>query len=199
MNDKQFLKDLYKKAEKYGIKITIVDSEYIKFADESINCGGYFDSEAKELKVAKGKSKAEYLGLLAHESSHMDQWIENAFIWDKLSHGYTIFFQWLEDKKIVKREILEEAVQDVIRLEKDCEVRAVKKIKKYNLPIDLKTYIRKANSYLFYYLHVFETRKWIPKVYAYKDVYLNAPSVFKKKYEKIPVRLKAALKRCSKQ
>ena len=108
---------------------------------------------------------------------------------------WTHFFQWLLEKKIVKREVLLESVQDVIALELDCEKRAIAKIKKYNLPINLEEYCRKANAYLFSHLYLLEVRKWIPRIYSNKNTWMSSPKTLKKEYKNIPRKLYAAFKK----
>jgi hypothetical protein len=45
-------------------------------------------------------------------------------------------------------------------VEIDCEKRTARKILDLNLNIDLTQYIKKANTYLFYYSVLLETKKW---------------------------------------
>lgn len=183
------LSDIKAKAKKHGIKVVMKKAALVYPEGESIGCAGYFDSENKILAVATGCNKTDWLGILAHEASHMDQWIESEYLWKKLMHSYDLFFLWLDYKMIVKAEYLQEAVADIIRLEKDCEIRAIEKIKKYNLPICLETYSRKANAYLFAYLFFLERKKWVPKIYSGEAVWSKAPMRFKDTYDKIPDRL----------
>lgn len=189
MYEKLF-EDIRKKAKLHGIKIKInKNSSTIYIDDEKTRVAGYFDSEEKVLAVAAKMDTKDWVSTFIHESCHMDQWIENTFMWDKLSHGYALFFDWLTNKKIVKREVLEECVQDIIRLEKDCEIRSVAKIKKYGIDIDVKRYIKIANSYLYAYLYFLEVKKWIPKIYSFEEVWQTAPSRFPKEHKKIPIKL----------
>jgi hypothetical protein len=190
-----FINDLYKKAEKHKIKIQLSHSKLVFAKGETAGCGGYFDSEHKILAVATDYPKSKWLSILIHESSHLDQWIEDKFHWEKWTHGHTLFFQWLLEKKIVKREVLLESVQDVIALELDCEKRAIAKIKKYNLPINLEEYCRKANAYLFSHLYLLEVRKWIPRIYSNKNTWMSSPKTLKKEYKNIPRKLYAAFKK----
>jgi hypothetical protein len=195
MDKNKLLSDIKAKAKKHGVKIILRKSDMVYSPGESIGCAGYFDSDEKVLAVATKCIDSEWLGILAHEASHMEQWIENRFMWEKLNHGYQLFFDWLEGKTIVKREYLEEAVSDIIRLEKDCELRAIEKISQYNLPICIDTYSRKANAYLFAYLYFLEIRKWIPKIYSAERVWSKAPARFRNHYTQIPVKLHQEFKR----
>ena len=110
------------------------------------------------------------------------------------SVGYTLFFEWLGGK-IVIREHLEEAVQDIIRLELDCELRTLKKIEKYKLPVHPIQYKKKANVYLYSYLYMLETRKWIHQIYSHNELWKAAPSCLRKEYKSIPKRLHMEFKK----
>lgn len=184
----KFLEDIKTKAKQHGVKVIIKNTPFVKYGEESL-CAGYFCSESKTLVVGKQKDDADTIGLLAHESSHMDQWIEDKYLWEKLAVGYSLFFSWLEEGKIIKREHLEEAVQDIIRLEKDCEQRAIAKMLKYDIKIDYERYKRRANAYLYAYLFFLEKKKWIPKIYDDKEVWSTAPQKFPKEHKKIPQKL----------
>lgn len=195
----KLLSDTRKIARNNDIKIRISKADYIVDNDSTSKSIGYFDGEGRELACSNYNEDESFIKNFVHESCHMDQFLNDKFLWAKCEPGYNIFFEWLEDKKIFKREVLEESVQDIIRLEKDCEMRSVAKIKKYNLPIDIDHYIRSANAYLYGYLFFLEQKKWIPAIYAELDVTECASSRFAKSYDKIPKRLHAAFKRKLKQ
>lgn len=191
----KLLADSRKIARQNDIKIRISKAKYIHDADSDSKCIGYFDSEGGELASSNYNDFDVFIRNFVHESCHMDQFLKDKFLWEKCSPGYDIFFQWLEDKKIVKREVLEEAVQDIIRLEKDCEIRSIAKINKYKLPIDVTDYIKRANAYLYGYLFFLEQKKWLPAIYNNPDVVTVSPGRFPKEYKKIPRKLYVLFKR----
>jgi len=192
--NERFIEHTMNSCKKNGVKVILVEDKHVLYGEEKEKTGGYFSSDPPELAVATKLSRANFYGLLAHESSHMDQWIQNTYLWDKCSYGYGLFFEWLSGK-IVKREHLEEAVQDIIRLELDCEIRAIAKIEKYKLPINKTDYIQKANTYLYSYLHMINTRKWISKPYTKSGIWKLASTRLKKKYDILPKRLERAFKK----
>lgn len=196
---KKFISDVKKTAKANQIKIRISKKEFVVPAGETIACAGYFDSEARVLAFSAQGNEADWLGVLAHESCHMDQFLYDGFLWDKCNPGYGAFFHWLEGKDTVTKERLGESVQDIIRLEKDCEQRTVLKIKKYGLPIDIPVYIKKANCYLYAYLYFLEKKRWIPKIYESEKVWSLSPSTFKSEYKKIPVKLYKAFEKNARQ
>ena len=189
----KFIQDIKAKAEKHGVEVRMVDAKLVYAEGETVGCAGYFCSERKVLAIAMQHKRHEWLGLLAHESSHMDQWVERPYIWKKLGLGYDLFFEWL-DGGIKKREDLEEAVQDIIRLEKDCEERAIRKMLNYNLPVNVERYKRRANAYMYAYLYFLETRKWVPRIYSRPEVWSKSPVRFPRGYKKIPRGLHTAFK-----
>lgn len=190
---KRFMCDLRKIARRNEVELRFQRKKLVRDDDYASESLGYFGDTV--LSVACNNPFDTVMGIMVHESCHMDQSIEDTFLWDKCSAGYTVFFQWLEDKKIVKREVLEESVQDIIRLELDCEKRSVKKILKYGLPINVEEYIQKANAYLYGYLFFLEKKKWIPEIYTDQSVYNLAQTEFQKSYTKIPGKLRKAFEK----
>lgn len=190
-----FIKDVRKTARANAVTIKLPKTKYVYDEGDPTPSGGFFQSEGPTLVVGTGTSTKKWISVLVHESCHMDQYIEDQFLWEKCSPGYEVFFDWMWNKNsIVKENILEEAVQDIIRLELDCEKRSIKKIKQYNLPIDISLYIKGANVYLYSYLYMLEVRKWIPSIYTSCDVTQKASTKFSSSYTKIPRRLERAFK-----
>lgn len=196
---KRFLKDTRAIARDNNIKIRITKDEFIYDAESSSKSIGYFDSEGRELASSNFNDFPVFVRNFIHETCHMDQFLYNPYLWSKCSPGYDVFFHWLETKSIYNREVIEEAMYDIIRLEKDCEFRSIAKIKKYALPIDIKDYIKRANAYLYGYLFFFEKRKWIPAVYQNPDILKHVPTRIPKEYKKIPRKLHAAFNRYLKE
>lgn len=187
---KRMLADIRAVARKNGVKLYFSKKERIKC--DNVFVSGYFDDIKKVVAVSQFNDFTKFISMLAHESSHMDQWIEDKFLWKKCSIGYTTFFEWLDGKEGFSKDILEESVQDIIRLELDCEKRAIRKLKKYKVPIDIDMYIRKMNCYLYGYLFFLEKRIWIQGIYNDEFVTASAPKTVKSSYKKIPARLRKA-------
>ena len=195
---RKLIKDTYKIAKANDIEIRLVKDKFV-FEDwdkaKLFGSGGYFDSDNRILAVAIEKRESRWLSIFVHESCHMDQFLSNSRAWEKYSPGHTLFFNWLQDNKSVKKEQLEQAAQDAIRIELDCERRSLEKIKKYNLDLDEIDYIRGINAYLHGYLFSLETKKWLPDLYVNKNVLNNCSTRLKKSYTKIPRRLHRAFVR----
>ena len=157
-----FLEDLKRQCKQHKIKLIFGRGRTV-LIEGSIRSTGYFDSGERELAI--GKNRPDWLQLLVHESCHIDQWVENTKVWrdeDKL--GNDVLDKWLLGKDFDRRKV-KRALNNIIRLELDCERRAIQKISEYDLPINTCTYIQKANAYLFYHHRVFQKRLWQPGVY----------------------------------
>lgn len=76
-----------------------------------------------------------------------------------------------------------------IGVELDCEKRTIEKAKKYNLPVNIKEEIQKANSYILFYTFVKESRKWNTPgkaPYQIREVWSKMPDTFEIDYAQIP-------------
>jgi hypothetical protein len=73
---------------------------------------------------------------------------------------------------------IERALAKTRDMELDNEKRSVKLIKKWDLPIDTKTYTRKANAYVQFYNYLYYTRRW-----CHPD---NSPARNPKVWKKMP-------------
>lgn len=191
-SEKEFIKHVRRVCKEYNVKFLLKNTKKIKISD-NIFCGGYFEdfSKKKGVLACAAKNK-DYLLLLVHEFSHMEQWIEQTQVWKNAKHSGSID-EWLDGKSICN---INSKIDKVKMLELDCERRALENIKKFNLPIDLKIYAQKANSYILFYNYIKETRKWSkPGKAPYSEVNRNlfekCPSKIMndKYYEKIPTRV----------
>ena len=81
---------------------------------------------------------------------------------------------------------LRNVLDNMVELEKDCEMRAVEKIRKWDLPISVQKYVQKANVYLYSY-HMLPVIKRFPTGVHSDAVLIDmAPKTFKKSYRKVP-------------
>lgn len=147
----QFIEDTTQIANSNGIRILLSDNTNVIYPYDGSYVSGYFDQVTKVLAVAKGRE--DWLDI------HMDQFLENSQIWTDGVDSIDRYFDWVGGKEV------NDHINHTIRaglIEFDCEKRAVVKIKKYNLPINVEHYIKKANAYSQFYLHSLKTRKWYP-------------------------------------
>lgn len=158
--------------------------KFIKLSD-SIKCAGYFDHTNKVLAYASKHPFA--LGILVHESCHLDQWLENPKFFKEFDKCVVID-EWLSGKEVSSKR-LDDAIKMAMELELDCEKRSVKKIKKFNLPLDPKVYTRRANVYIYFYLWLRKTRRWSSpsnSPYQIAEIVNSVPSRFLKEYKTLP-------------
>lgn len=143
----------------YCGRIVICKGEYCGGNDR---CYGLFELNSKEqpiIKVATGlKTPQQWFGVLVHEYCHFLQWKENSELWKDFEECSFNIGDIINRPKKYKKQLLL-----LIRLEADCERRAIKLIKKYNIPFDLETYAKEANSILYKYAMLYTNNFW-PKM-----------------------------------
>jgi len=116
-----------------------------------IEFNGYFCSDS-ELTLVVNIGSNDWLGTLVHESCHMDQYLENDDTYCNEYSKFDIFDSNLW--RYCSKNTVREAIKMACRMEIDCDKRAVKKIKHYNLDIKIDEYIRDANIYHWCYYYV---------------------------------------------
>lgn len=191
---KNYLQELGKKCEYYGIKLILGSGLTVNFG--SGRSGGYFCDYRKVLKVAIGGTVESILAVALHEEAHMEnQWQNPKSIWHdyKTYNGYNRFFHHINGGRIYNPK---SATMAAIRLEKECEQFAIKKIKaKWLKYVNLDKYIANSNAYLYSYLHMAETRKWPSKTPCASKFRAHCETKLSKSHKRIPTNLKAAFDR----
>jgi hypothetical protein len=120
------------------------------------------EATANSLEIALGGDWSSWLGILVHETCHLDQHLESSESFDIAEESLARISSWLDGASSYV------AVEDfvvVLENEADCETRAVRKIRSHRLPIDIPDYIRRANAYLASYAVAYSHRVWIPQPY----------------------------------
>ena len=169
----KLISDVALKCLKHKVSFKLITDSFVEA--NTIKCSGYFDEE--ELAVATNKKENDWLTILIHESCHLDQYTQKIAIWNQGDDGLDIIDKWLEGGECASQR-LQKAFIDTIKLEADCEKRSVKKIKKYNLPINQEVYIQKANAYILSYWATYRDRKWFPFPYNNPKIYKKMPKTF---------------------
>lgn len=171
--------------KKHKFKLQLRKVGYVK-ASGNIKCGGFFDHENKLLVVAA--NKASWLELFVHEYAHMTQWAEDCEAWKNSSGVTDEVDMWLEGEDFDKTEI-DRIIDNLRNLELDNEKRSVELIKRFELPVDLDRYVRKANGYVYFYTWIKETRKWSQpnnSPYSNEAVIAAMPNEFQECYDPLP-------------
>lgn len=146
-----FVKDLCKKN---GITPSLRNSKYVKLSPK-IRCSGWFDSESRILVVSMNHK--DWIEILAHEYSHMTQWLDKIPLWNIATDSLELVDLWLAGETI---DDIEEHINNSRDLELDNEKRTVEVIKKFGLSCDIDLYIKKCNAYILFYNYIKESRKW---------------------------------------
>lgn len=191
MSIDSFLTDTVSKAAQNGTKVILAPTAYVR-ADR-LPCSGFYASAEGLIKCAVNRPVTSWLPVLVHETCHMDQDIEQCYEWvhcfDNTGDRTHDFFEWLNGNMELTTRRLNFVTALARDLELDCEKRAVRKIKKYNLPLNIEEYIKKANSYVFSYNYMKESRKWVSVSKETDITWKEAPKTFRQDYNNIPKRL----------
>lgn len=141
------------------------------------------DSETNgKLMVATKRVRWQWLGTLAHELSHVMQWLEcePTYMAGDMPEGEAsvIVDDWLGSTKDFDKRTIRKAIQVTVDCELDNEKRTVRMLRKFKLPVAKKRYIQAANSYLFFHQVVFENRTWYNKKMFSPEVIKHMPDHF---------------------
>lgn len=193
----KLIEDIKSKAESNGVKITLSDDKTVPYIVGEFPCSGYFvDYGNPVLVVAIGKPLKDWIMVLAHESSHMDQCLEKSKYWtDSFIDGreaVEYIDEWCSGKDFSDAQI-EDFTRRSREVEWDCERRTIEKAKEYKLPINIKEETQKANSYIWFYTLVKEIRKWNKPgqaPYQIKEVWSQVPDTFDMDYSTVPKEIK---------
>lgn len=135
-----------------------------------ISCVGWADDNG--VKIATGNDKREWLGWFAHETCHLDQDACNPKWFAASEEALAQFEQWLAGRRVKN---IENVVRQCIKLEHDCELRTIRKILRYKLPIDVQEYAQKANAYLLGYYQSGIDRQWCKRSYEEDYIWKSLP------------------------
>lgn len=154
MNTEELIK--YVRSSGCGLRLYKDRAYFSGYAD------AYFWRTPKPLiKVAtKGKSQNLVRLLICHEFCHFLQWRDGFF--ESLENHYgpgDIYYKWIEGKgRDIKK--AHRAMQGILLLEYDCELRALEFARNHNIKIGARAgHIRRINAYLANIKLDFENRK----------------------------------------
>ena len=191
LNRKRLIRDIKNRCQELNVTLVLTNKRHVRYPGFGKGIAGFFEehsktSPAKLVSTIKGKWG---LSTLLHESSHMDQWIEDHKSWTQSNTEDGIFDEWLHGKKF-KKERIKKAASLIRSCELDCEKRTVEKLKKYKIGIGTKKYIKDANCYLFLYTFLLKSRKW-PKTLpmGIKEITDAMPDKFLDRYDRMPKKL----------
>ena len=200
-NNETFLHHVLKTCIKHDIGFNLINKERVD--NDGIPTNGTFGEEfAGEnpvLSVATSKPEKVWVRVLVHEFAHLIQYLRETDLERKIKRALfhsgkrdpaTVYFEWIEASKRTSKKLLVKSMEIIRNFEREAELIAVQQIKRWNLPINIKTYIKQANSYLFWYSATLETEVWYTKKapYRVKEIFNMMPSKFLKpeEYDELP-------------
>lgn len=160
----RFLDHVKTECRNHGVRLYLSRATRVH-SGSGIYCSGWFNGEV--LSVAAGGPIENWLPILVHEFGHFGQWVDKDPTWTKTTIGGYDANEWLDEWLTGKTEMdpdtLQKVINKIVSNELNCERRAVKMIRKYKLPININSYIRGANAYIYFYHVCKEMRKWYNK------------------------------------
>jgi hypothetical protein len=190
---KPFVAYVKRMCKLHKVELMLSPSRTVVITDTfSTDCSGYFDDVDKVLAVACGKPFEQWIEILIHEYSHMEQWLHDER-WSSWTDSCGELWAWLDKEKIMNNSQLKGVLDGMIELERDCEVRALNTIAKWNLPVNKSRYKRKANLYLYSYRLMPKLKKFPTGIYDNEHIVSMCPSRMLKKYDKVPENIEKAI------
>jgi hypothetical protein len=136
LNQEDLIIDVFEKCRKNNINVRLAANRN----GEDKSTGSFCEDEFVSVIDID-----DWMEIFVHESCHLDQYLEKSPLWNHpLVKDFNIF-----DADLLKHcpDKAEKAFWVWCELEIDCDIRVLKKLKKYNLDIDVKKYIQKSNCY----------------------------------------------------
>ncbi len=157
-------------------------------------CCGYFDTRP-QFVCAMARTQKKWLSCFVHEYCHFKQWIENDPLFTTFDNtdGMQEFDNWINRTAELTKTQLHNCKLACQNLELDCEKRTVNVIIKYNLPIDVKDYIQKANAYIHFYNYVVKNRIWYNTSHDRQEILKYLPTTWMSNYNKMPTGYETAV------
>jgi hypothetical protein len=197
---KTIIDDITKKANENGVKLLLPETNTVPYVTGSEVSGYFVDNGNPILACAIGGDIKRWGPILAHESSHMDQWIENCSAWTnnyyKGREAVDWLDEWCQDKVKFSDAEVDDLIERAIGVELDCEKRTIEKEKKYNLPVNIEEEIQKSISYILFYRFLKESKKWNSPgkaPYLIKEIWSLMPKSFDEiDFKTVPENIKEA-------
>lgn len=168
--NRQFVRHVKKHLAEYDMRLVIGRGKNVNVG--GYRAVGYFSESEKVIKIAK--KSTDFMSTLVHEYCHFLQYINNSKIYKKSDVAGLMIDEWFKGKNY-SPEKLKRAFFLVRAMERDCEKRAIKIIKKFNLQINSKMYAKKAHCYIYSHFMMEKTRKF----YSYKKSPYHSPVVLR--------------------
>jgi hypothetical protein len=160
---KSWVKSAISKLKKSGVVVDLPDTNLLEYSPGQF-CSGFFEDEEPKLACATGRGFDIWFPIFVHEYCHFEQWKYNRKWWDGHlidgREGLDLAIEaWSEGRDVPLTQIVHWCMSSA-SAEIDCERRVIEKIKSEDLPIPVKEYARKANSYIAFYYAMPELKSW---------------------------------------
>ena len=192
-----FLVHVQKTLNESKVELNLSLTDYVMF--DNVKSNGCFLSGTPALSISVGKPIEKWLPVLVHEYSHFTQWKESAKVWMDLATGEENYiWEWIEGKSY-PLDYIKTLIKKVRDMELDCEKRTVENIKKFNLPINYRLYVRASNAYICFYSYMLLKRKWYHigrEPYTNTKILLKMSNKFDMNYDKLDNELVKLYKEC---
>lgn len=183
---KQFVAHVKRRCTVNGIELMMSPSRNVVLTDSfSADCSGYFDEVNKVLVVACGKPFKDWIEVMVHEYSHMEQWMTDER-WGHWTDCCLDLWDWLDGDIELNEHQMKGMIDGMIDLERDCEVRALQNIRKWKLPINKARYAKKANLYLYSYRVLPIIRKFPTGLYDNTELLNLCATRILKRHDTVP-------------
>ena len=181
----KLIDDITKTANENGVKLLLPETDGVPYITGAHVSGYFIDNGEPTLACGIGGDIMKWGPILAHESSHMDQWIENCKEWtDNYWKGRECvdwLDEWCQDKIELEDNEVDEIINRAIAVELDCEKRTIQKEIKYQIPVNIEEEIQKSISYILFYRFIKDSKKWNAPgkaPYKIKEVWSLMPKRF---------------------
>jgi len=154
---RKFFDYVIKKLDKLGVTLYL-DANLSQIGAKT---AGYYCNFNKEIRCFVNLQDNSWLGVLCHEISHAIQSLEQNG-GSKEWQDFEELELTVDDIKIKKKlpPSLTKFRRVMIALEHDADKRAIKLMKRYNLPVDIELYQKEANYVLYCYVYLCHRRVW---------------------------------------
>ena len=185
-----FIAHVKSECEKHGVEYRRFNAPFVELT-ESIKCSGFFSDGTDESFdhpiLCFADERTDWLEILVHEYCHMTQWLDGDHfdLWGKAVDAIDFVDKWIGGEDISG---IEKYINISRDLELDNEKRAVEIFKKWDLPVDVDLYTKKANAYVNFYNYMKVSRKWsVPgnSPYTNKNIMEAMSSKFDMNYSEL--------------
>lgn len=132
--------------------------------------GGWLEADGEDRELAVAVKHHMGFEILLHEYCHFLQYKNDRSFWDKSSEKYDLLFDWATGEvKEAEEDALNESLEMIIRIEHDCERRALKIVELNPIEdFDTVKYKKAVNAYLWSY-HIMREVRQRPKRPIYTE------------------------------